>query len=93
VQKPLWQKGLNVDFDTKGLFNYEYVTKQGLAIDCWIYFEEGEEATRDDPGEPETIELHHALVGGIDILEVLDMDLVTLIEEKALKEAMEAYGD
>jgi hypothetical protein len=33
-QKPSWQKGLNVDFDTKGLFNFEYVTKQGLAIDC-----------------------------------------------------------
>ena len=82
-----------MDFDTKGLFNYEYVTNQGLAIDCWIYFEEGEEATRDDPGEPETIELHHALVGGIDILEVLDMDLVALIEEKALKSAMESYGD
>ena len=82
-----------MDFDTKGLFNYEYVTNQGLSIDCWIYFEEGEEATRDDPGVPETIELHHALVGGIDILEVLDMDLVNLIEEKALKSAMEAHGD
>jgi hypothetical protein len=82
-----------VDFDKKGLFNYEYVTPGGLAIDCWIYFEEGEEATRDEPGEPETISLEHALVGGIDIAEVLDMDLVTLIEEKALKEAMEAYGD
>jgi len=82
-----------VDFDKKGLFNYEYVTPGGLAIDCWIYFEEGEEATRDEPGEPEIISLEHALVGGIDIAEVLDMDLVTLIEEKALKEAMEAYGD
>lgn len=82
-----------MDFDKKGLFNYEYVTPGGLAIDCWIYFEEGEEATRDEPGEPETISLERALVGGIDIAEVLDMDLVTLIEEKALKEAMEAYGD
>ena len=82
-----------MDFDTKGLYNYEYVTRSGLAIDCWIYYEEGEPKTWDEPGEPETVELHHACVGGIDILDVLDSELVTLIEEKALKAAMEAYGD
>ena len=78
-----------MDFDTKGLFNFEYVTKQGLAIDCWIYYEEGEEMTRDEPGEPETVELQHACVGNIDIIEVMDQELIYLIEEKAVKEMME----
>jgi len=44
-------------------------------------------------GEREFDDWHCPLPVGIDIAEVLDMDLVTLIEEKALKEAMEAYGD
>lgn len=78
-----------MDFDKTGLFNFEYVTKQGLAIDCWIYYEEGEEMTRDEPGEPETVELHHACVGNIDIIEVMDQELIYLIEEKAVKEMME----
>lgn len=78
-----------MDFDTKDLFNFEHVTKQGLAIDCWIYYEEGETATQDEPGEPETVELHHALVGGVDVIEIMDQDLISLIEEKAIKEVMQ----
>lgn len=78
-----------MDFDKTGLFNFEFVTKQGLAIDCWIYYEEGEEPTRDEPGEPEIVELRHAYVGGIDISEIMDQELIYLIEEKAVKEMME----
>ena len=78
-----------MDFDKKGLFNFEFVTKLGLAIDCWIYYEEGEEPTRDEPGEPETVQLEHALVGGIDVIEIMDQELIYLIEEKAVKEMME----
>ena len=82
-----------MDFDTKGLCNYEYVTRSGLAIDCWIYYEEGEPQTWDEPGEPETVELHHACVGGIDVIEIMDQELINMIEEKALKAMMEAYED
>lgn len=78
-----------MDFDKTNLFNFAYVTKQGLEIDCWVYYEEGEEATRDEPGEPETVILEHACVGGIDIIEVMDQELIYLIEEKAVKEMME----
>jgi hypothetical protein len=54
-----------------------------------VYYEEGEEMTRDEPGEPETVELRHACVGNIDIIEVMDQELIYLIEEKAVKEMME----
>lgn len=81
-----------MDFDKKGLFNFKFVTKLGLAIDCWIYYEEGEEMTRDEPGEPEIVELRHACVGGIDISEIMDDELICLIEEKAVKEMMD-YED
>lgn len=75
-----------MDFDKTNLFNFEYVTNQGLAIDCWVYYEKGEGMTYDYPGDPDTVHLEHACVGGIDIIEVMDQDMIYRIEEQAAEE-------
>ena len=71
--------------DLKGLFNHRFETSGGLVIDCYLSYEEKEQETRDEPGNPANMELVWALVGGIDISEVLE-DLAETIEVEALEE-------
>ena len=71
--------------DLKGLFNHRFETSGGLVIDCYLSYEEDERETRDEPGSPANMELVWALVGGIDISEVLE-DLAETIEVEALEE-------
>lgn len=74
--------------DFKGLFNHRFETAGGLVIDCYLSYEAEEQETYDDPGSPANMELVWALVGGIDIGELLeDLPGVTeLIEVEALEE-------
>ena len=71
--------------DLKGLFNHRFETSGGLVIDCYLSYEKEERETRDEPGSPANMELVWALVGGIDISEVLE-DLAETIEVEALEE-------
>jgi hypothetical protein len=71
--------------DLKGLFNHRFETSGGLVIDCYLSYEKEEKETRDEPGNPANMELVWALVGGIDISEVLE-DLAETIEVEALEE-------
>ena len=71
--------------DLKGLFNHRFETSGGLVIDCYLSYEKEERETRDEPGNPANMELVWALVGGIDISEVLE-DLAETIEVEALEE-------
>ena len=71
--------------DLKGLYNHRFETSGGLVIDCYLSYEEEEQETRDEPGSPANMELVWALVGGIDISEVLE-DLAETIEVEALEE-------
>lgn len=72
----------------KGLFNHRFETSGGLVIDCYLSYEAAEWQTRDDPGSPADMQLIWALIGGIDIGELLkDLpDLAELIEVEALGE-------
>ena len=74
--------------DLKGLFNHRFETSGGLVIDCYLSYEEDERETRDEPGSPANMELVWALVGGIDIGELLEdlPGLAELIEVEALEE-------
>ena len=71
--------------DLKGLFNHRFETSGGLVIDCYLSYEKEERESRDEPGNPANMELVWALVGGIDISEVLE-DLAETIEVEALEE-------
>ena len=87
-----WSEGYKpTKEDLKGLFQYTFETAGGLVIDCYLEYEAGEKKTYDHPGSDESIELIWALVGGIDIAEVLG-DAKDTIEEEAL-EAMAAAAD
>ena len=71
--------------DLKGLYNHRFETSGGLVIDCYLSYEAEELETRDEPGSPANMELVWALVGGIDISEVLE-DLAETIEVEALED-------
>jgi hypothetical protein len=75
--------------ELKGLFQYKFETAGGLVIDCHLEFEASEPQTYNDPGCAGSIELIWALVGGIDISEVLG-DAKDTIEEEALAEMEKA---
>ena len=74
--------------DLKGLFNHRFETSGGLVIDCYLSYEKEERETRDEPGSPANMELVWALVGGIDIGELLEdlPGLAELIEVEALED-------
>jgi len=67
-----------------GLYQFEYGATDDLVLDCHLEYERGERATRDEPGEPESISLVYALVNGVDIADVLREDMIAEIEESAL---------
>jgi hypothetical protein len=71
--------------DLKGLYNLVFETAGGLTLDCYLEYEAEERETRDEPGSPASMGLVWALVGGIDISEVLG-NLSETIEEEALSE-------
>ena len=74
--------------DFKGLFNHCFETDGGLVLDCYLSYEAEERETQDEPGSPADMQLVWALVGGIDIGELLEdlPDLAELIEVEALGE-------
>jgi len=75
----------------KGLFNFS-CTIRGVDMECYVDYEEEEEATFDDPGTPEYVQVFHAHVGGVDVIDLLSDSVIDEIEEKAL-EAMMDYGE
>ena len=70
--------------DLRGLYRYRFETSLGLVMDCYLDHIAAAEATDVDPGNPEYMQLMWALVGGIDISEVID--LAPVIEKEALEE-------
>ena len=78
--------------DFKGLFNHRFETDGGLVLDCYLSYEAEERETRDEPGSPASMELVWALVGGIDISEVIG-NLSETIEEEALSELADEIED
>lgn len=77
-----------MSFDTRGLVNFQFDIRE-VVVDCWLDYESGEPRTWDEPGTDEFIQLHHAFVGGIDIVNLLSDSVITEIEEKALINLME----
>jgi len=78
--------------DLKGLYNLVFETAGGLTLDCYLEYEPEERETRDEPGSPASMELVWALVGGIDISEVIG-NLSETIEEEALSELADEIED
>ena len=70
--------------DLRGLYRHRFDTAGGLVMDCYLDYSPEERATYDEPGSAAQIELVWALVGGIDINEVIG-DLALTIEEKAME--------
>lgn len=75
--------------DLKGLYHYTFTTSLDLVIECYLDYSPAERETRMEPGHPESCSLCHALVNGVDILEVIE-ELVPVIEEEALQQMSEA---
>ena len=78
--------------DLKGLYNLVFETAGGLTLDCYLEYEAEERETRDEPGSPASMGLVWALVGGIDISEVIG-NLSETIEEEALSELANEIED
>jgi len=75
-------------------YEYQYTASEGLVIDCYLDYEKAECDSFDCPGHPEAFELCYALVNGVDVLEVLLDDVVSLIEEEAAQSmAMDKWND
>jgi len=66
-----------------GLYAYQYTHASGLVLDCHLEYTKAEPASNDSPGEPESLELIHALVNGVDVSEVLSEDFRGCIEVEA----------
>ena len=82
----IWATGYKpTKVDLKGLYNLVFETAGGLTLDCYLEYEAEERETRDEPGSPASMGLVWALVGGIDISEVIG-DLAATIEEEALED-------
>ena len=77
-----------MSFDTRGLVNFQFDVRE-VVVDCWLDYESGEPRTWDEPGWDESIQLHHAFVEGVDIVNLLDDSIIKEIEEKALINLME----
>ena len=65
--------------DLKGLLSQIYVCENGLPLECWFYWEDGEERTWEHPGCEPTFDFMYALVDGQDILPMMDDGLKVLI--------------
>lgn len=84
--KPV-QKAVITKIDTKGLYQYQFSSSNGLVIDCRLEYEkafDGGTGPTSEPSYPERIELIYALINGVDMSEVLCDEVKTLIEEEAL---------
>lgn len=80
-----WTEGYRPDKkDLQGLYQYRFETAGGLVMDCFLEHTPATEATDVCPGNSERLELIWALVGGIDISEVIG-DAKDTIEEEALE--------
>lgn len=73
--------------DLKGLYFHRFETSGGLVIDCYLSYEAEERETRDEPGNDADMQLIWALIGGIDIGELLEdlPGLTGLMEIEALE--------
>lgn len=66
------------------MIQYHFETFGGLELDCWLDYDSGEKATADDSGSEPCAELVQALVGDIDIKEVLGEFWIALIERECV---------
>ena len=57
---------------------------EGVELDCELEFAPGQTATEIDPGYPAEAYLITAKVKGVDIRELLSLDVAAIIEEHAL---------
>jgi hypothetical protein len=71
-----------------GLESFSYKL-EGIDLECWIEFEEGEEPTRDEPGESPSATLWYAEHCGEDIAPLLSPKQVEQIEIAALQHTPE----
>jgi hypothetical protein len=70
-----------------GLHQYQFISSNGLVIDCHLEYEkafDGGSGPTSEPSYPERIELIYALLNGVDMSEVLCDKVKSLIEEEAL---------
>lgn len=72
----------------QGLFKFS-CTVRGVDIECYIEYEPGEPATFDDPGFDDCVYLHHAHIGDVDVINLLNDHVIAEIEEKALEALMD----
>jgi hypothetical protein len=74
---------------TKGLYQYDYTSSEGLQLDCYLEYEAGYDGGTGPNSEeswPERITLFYALHKGEDIAEVLSEKVVSTIEKEALRQ-------
>ena len=64
-----------------------YTTLGDVAIECEVYWEAAEPQTWSDPGYPAQATLESALVGGVNIIEILSDDQREQIEAAFLEQA------
>jgi len=78
----------------KGMYHYEHVMDSGNVVHCYLDYQPSEKQTQWEPGCPASMDLCHALVNGIDILEVINQEDVYSIEDGAMSSMnMDAWND
>lgn len=70
------------------LYEYQYITADGLLLNCHFEFEEETQDTESEPGRAESFELLYALVNGVDVSEIISDDVRESIEAEA-RESLE----
>ena len=94
TRQTVWSEGYRpTKEDLKSLYHYTFETASGLVIECHLEYEKEEKQTWDEPGCDASCELIWALVGGIDIAEVISDEWKKTIEEEALQQMVEDAND
>lgn len=66
-----------------GLYEHQYITADGLLMNCHFEFEAETQDTESEPGRAESFKLLYALVNGVDVSEVISDDVRGRIETEA----------
>lgn len=74
----------NNGINTQSLYSYQHYLPNGV-LHCFLEVDEGEDEGPDKPGFPTSLHLVHAMANGMDVAQYLNDEIVTQIEQSALK--------
>ena len=82
--QPAAATAANGGINPQNLYRYQHYLPNG-ALHCFLEVDEGEDEGPDKPGFETSLKLVHAMANGMDVAEYLNEEIVTQIEQSALK--------